>query len=382
MKIFYIYTALSTIGGADRVLVQKANWLAEHGYDITIVTESQANNPVAFPLSPKTRHIDLEVDFDKEYGHILPVRAFIYYRLMREYKKKLISFIYDEKPDIVITTLGRDLGIIANLKDHSIKIGETHTTLKHLRNFHLMEDRGGIYKYIARFFRRRQVMLAKKLNALVLLTKQDEKDWKGVTKTYVIPNSIPSFPTTTSTCENKRAIVVGRYNHAKGYEFLVNAWKIVHAKHPDWIVEIFGSGELHDDVKTLIYDNHLEKTMIMNQPTPEIMDEYCKSSICIVSSRYEGFAMVILEAMASGVPCVAFDCPFGPRNIIKDNEDGFLVEYLNYEALADSICKLVENKGLRKDMGSKARENIQRFSQESIMKQWTMLFETLHKNTH
>ena len=115
MKIFYIYTALTTVGGADRVLIQKANWLADHGYDVTIVTESQANKPIAFPLSERTRHIDLGVDFDKEYGHILLVRTWIYFQLMKLYKKKLRKFILDEKPDIIITTLGRDLGIITSL---------------------------------------------------------------------------------------------------------------------------------------------------------------------------------------------------------------------------------------------------------------------------
>lgn len=377
MKIFYVYTALTTIGGADKVIIQKANWLADNGFEVTIITESQANRPIAFSLSAKVDHIDLGVDFSKEYGHSFPVRAFIYFKLMRKYRQKLQSYIYKNKPDIVITTLGRDLGIITDLKDSSKKIGEAHTTLRHLRNFHLIEERGGIYKGIAKFFRHRLVSQAKKLNALVLLTEQDKKDWQGITKTLVIPNAIPSLPDKISTCEKKRAIVVGRYNHAKGYEYLIKAWKIVHEKHPDWIVDIFGSGELHDEVKTLINDNHLDKTMIMNQPTTNIMDEYYNSSICIVSSRYEGFSMVILEAMASGIPCVAFDCPFGPRNIIKDNEDGFLVEYLNYEDLADKICILIENSLLRSKMGSKARENILRFSQETIMKQWIELFNSL-----
>lgn len=380
MKIIYVYTALSTVGGADRILIQKANWLANHGFDITIVTESQTDDPIAFPLSPLVRHVDLKVDFDKEYGHSLPVRAFIYYKLMREYKRKLVQFIIKESPDFVITTLGRDLGIIVNLKDGSIKIGETHTTQYHLRNFHLMEERGGIYKLIARYSRKRQISLAKKLDALVLLTPQDAEDWSGVTKTYVIPNSVPFFPKEGSSCENKRAIVVGRYNNAKGYEYLVEAWGIVHEKHPDWMLEIFGSGEMHDDVKRWIEENHLSNTMIMNEPTEKIMEEYHKSSICIISSRYEGFPMVIVESMASGVPCVAFDCPFGPRNIIRDGEDGILVEYLNSQALADNICKLIEDQSLRKQLGHAARKNIQRFTQDEVMKQWTELFDS-YKST-
>ena len=99
-----------------------------------------------------------------------------------------------------------------------------------------------------------------------------------------------------------------------------------------------------------------------------------------MSSRYEGFPLVIMEAMSCGVPCVSFDCPFGPRNIIKDGEDGILVDYLNTEVLADSICKIIEDENLKKRLGTNAKKNIQRFSQDAIMQQWQDLFHSLIKN--
>ena len=110
------------------------------------------------------------------------------------------------------------------------------------------------------------------------------------------------------------------------------------------------------------------------------MEKYRESSICVMSSRYEGFPMVLVEAMASGVPCVAFDCPFGPRNIIRNEEDGLLVEYLNPQALADGLCRLIEDDDLRRRFGQQARENIKRFSKESVMGQWEQLFCSLRPN--
>ena len=377
MKIIYIYTALTTVGGADRVLIQKANWLADHGYDVTIVTESQANKPIVFPLSVNTHHVDLGVDFDKEYGHILPVRAFIYFKLMKLYKKKLKQFLLDEKPDIIITTLGRDLEILTTLTDSIIKLGETHTTQYHLRNFHLMEQRGGLYKWLAKFYRRRQVSLASKLKVLVVLTPQDAEDWKNVTKTYVIPNAVPFYPSESAELENKQVIMVGRYNNAKGYDYLIPAWEKVHQRHPDWMLHVYGSGELYNDVVRWMQEHHLDNTMILHEPTDHIMEKYLESSICVLSSRYEGFSLVILEGMSCGVPFVSFDCPYGPRNIIKDGVDGILVEYLNSDALADSICKLIEDPALRKKMGIAAKKNVGRFSQDEIMKSWTTLFNSL-----
>ena len=115
----------------------------------------------------------------------------------------------------------------------------------------------------------------------------------------------------------------------------------------------------------------------MHEPTDNIREKYLESSICVVSSRYEGFSMVILESMACGVPVVSFDCPHGPRNIIRNGEDSILVEYLNTQAMADNICELIEQPEQRKALGAKAQENIKRFSRDCVMKQWTTLFEEL-----
>lgn len=380
MKIMYIFSELTIKGGTDKVLSDKANYLVEHGYDVTIVTEAQMGREPVFPLSSKIKLIDIGLDFNKQYTQSFIHRAYTYFNFIHIYKKKLKEILVKEKPEIVITTMGRSLDFITSFNDGSIKIGEAHTTKEHLRSLHLMENKGWLYKRLAKCMRKKQISNARKLRALVLLTPEDAKDWEGVTKTYVIPNSIKEIPLECSKLINKQAIFVGRYNDAKGYEYLVEAWKIVHHNHPDWIINIYGSGELHDDVERWINEAKLHESMIMHEPTNQIMEKYLESSICIVSSRYEGFSMAIIEAMACGVPCVSFDCPFGPRNIIKKDEDGILVEYLNPTALADNICKLIENTNLRKQLGSNAKKNIQRFTQDNIMKKWINLFDTIKSN--
>ena len=377
MKVFYIYTALLTKGGADRVLTEKANWLAEHGYEVGIITDTQMGRPPVFPLSPKVNLINLDIDFSKEYGHNLLMRTYLYYQLMSEYKRKMKAVLNTEKPDIVITTMGRDLDFLTDLYKDGAIIGEAHTTKHFLRNFHLLEQRGFPYKQIAWYWRRKMDRNVRKLKAVVLLTKEDAQSWEGITQTYVIPNSLPFEPAETSSLQNKQAIAVGRYNNAKGYEYLVEAWQIVHQRYPDWAIHIYGSGELKEQVKSLIESNHLQDTMLMHEPTDNIREKYLESSICVVSSRYEGFSMVILESMACGVPVVSFDCPHGPRNIIRNGEDSILVEYLNTQAMADSICRLIEHPEQRKSLGAKAQENIKRFSRDRVMKQWTTLFEEL-----
>lgn len=375
-SIAYIYSQLTINGGTDRILTDKANYLAEHGYEITIITESQMEKPFVYPLSPKVKLIDIGLDYDKQYNHNIIYRCILFVTYSYFYKKRLSRVLNEIRPDIVVSLMGRSLDFITQIKDGSIKLGEAHTTKNHLRSLHLLEQKNVFYKFLAKFIKRKQINNVQKLSALVLLTPEDAKDWGIETKTYIIPNFVKSIPKETANLKNKKVIMVGRYNDAKGYEYLVEAWKIVHQKHPDWSLNIYGSGELHDNVERWILDSNLQDTMIMHEPTNDIMQKYLESSICVVSSVYEGFSMTILEAMACGVPCVSFDCPYGPHNIIKDGEDGILVEYLNSQALGNNICNLIENEELRIRLGHNARVNVQRFSEDNIMKKWIELFNS------
>ena len=329
MHILYIYAEISIKGGTDKILAEKANYLVNHGYDVTIVTESQMGKPLSFKLEDKVCHIDMGLDFGKQYTQGSFRRFLTYSSLMRQYKSRLKKVVNQQRPDIIISAMGRSLSLLSKMDYDGVKIGEAHTTKAHLRSLHLMEQRGGVFKVIAKYMRWKMCRYASKLDAMVLLTPNDAEDWKSVVKTFVIPNPISFYPKESAELVNKQVIMVGRYNDAKGYDYLIPAWEIL------------------------------------------------ESSLCVLSSRYEGFSLVILEAMACGVPVVSFDCPYGPRNIIQNEEDGLLIDYLNYPALADGICKLIENEGLRVQFGTNARSNVLRFSQDAIMEQWEKLFRKL-----
>ena len=208
-KIMYIFSELTIKGGTDKVITYKANYLSTHGYDVTIVTETQMGRPHVFPLSNTVKTFDIGLDFNKQYAQSFFHRAFTYFLYIHIYKNRLKQIIKKEKPDIVITTMGRSLDFISRFKDSSIKIGEAHTTKYHLRSLHIMEEKSIIYKWIAKSFRRRQISNAKKLSALVLLTPEDANDWKGITNTYVIPNSIQSMPHNTAKLNKKRILSRG-----------------------------------------------------------------------------------------------------------------------------------------------------------------------------
>lgn len=377
IHILYIYSEITIKGGTDKVLTEKANYLATHGYRVTIITESQMGRPLSFELAPEVHHVDMGLDFNKQYTQNSFSRFFTYVSLMSQYKKQLKKILVELHPDITITTMGRSLSLLSKMHDGSIKIGEAHTTRLHLRSLHLMEQRGVFFRWIAKYMRWKMYRCASNLSVLVLLTQQDAEDWSGVTKTTVIPNPLSFYPADAARLDNKQAIMVGRYNDAKGYDYIIPAWEIVHRRYPSWQLHVYGSGELHDDILRWIHERHLEHAIILHEPIDNIQEKYLESSICVLSSRYEGFSLVIIEAMACGVPCVSFDCPYGPRTIIKNEVDGLLVDYLNVAALASDICSLIDNPLYRKKLGGNARKNILRFSKENVMIMWENLFEEL-----
>ena len=379
MKILYAVEGVNLPGGYDRIIIEKANYLAEHGLDVIITVASHALAKPYYPVSDKVRLVDFNINFHQQYGHNLLYRTYLYFTLMRKYRRALKDLLYVERPDIVITTLGREIDFITEIQDGSVKIGESHIAKNYVRNLHLMEQRGFFYRMIANYWRKKIDCKVKKLAVLVLLTQHDANSWEGLTKTVVIPNSLPFYPPHGSSCENKQVIFVGRLNEQKGLEYLIDTWAKVYRKHPDWLLHMYGDGEQKQLLSQMIKDTGLEHVIIVHQPTHTIMEKYLESSIFLLTSRFEGLPLVLIEALACGLPIVSFDCPWGPVDVIKNGGDGYLVEYLNTDEAAQRVCLLIENPALRKNMGVKARINIQRYNREVVMKQWTDLFGSLRK---
>ncbi len=142
-------------------------------------------------------------------------------------------------------------------------------------------------------------------------------------------------------------------------------------------MEIYGNGTEKEKLQEKINNLGLEKSFLLKGVTENIKEKYLASSIYVMSSRYEGMPMVLLEAMAHGLPIVSFECPCGPKDIIKDNEDGYLVSFGNVEQMAKKIEELIINKEKRKFFGKNARKNVERFSQDKIMEKWKKLFEKM-----
>lgn len=378
MKIAYIYTALTSVGGVDRIITNKANYFADIlEYDVYIITDSQAGRPPVFPLSPKVHHIDLETDFDEQYHYGIIKRFMCYRRLMKQYRKRLEETLKEIRPDIVLTTCGRDMDFLTKLQDGSKKIGESHIAKQYCRNFHLMEARGGLYKIVARYWRRKLEKAIAQLDGFVVLTQHDADSWAHIKKATIIPNPLPFIPQAYSNCLSKKIISVGRYAEQKGYDLLIEVWSKIARKYPDWEINVYGHGEQEEMLQGLIETFHVTDSFKLNPPSKNIKEKYVESSIYVMSSRFEGFGLVLIEALACGLPCISFNCPHGPADIIKNGENGILVGNGNIEELANAIENLINDEEKRIKMGLQAQKIVQKYSPDNIMKMWVELFNKI-----
>ena len=374
-RIVYCTPALYFAGGMERVLTMKANYFAEHfGYDVTIILTDGKEKPIFYPLSDKVKVINLDIGFEELWTCSFLKKIFFYLKKQHLYKKLLNRELMRIRPDITVSMLRREINFINDIQDGSKKIGEIHINRANFRNF---EGNNALKNLFSKFWMNSLLSKLQRLDRFVVLTEKDKEAWVELNNVCVIPNPLSFTSTRRSTLSEKRIIAVGRYCHEKGYDLLLKAWVIVQNRTTDWRLEIFGEGDrtqYEEMVDTLNLDRH---RCILNGRSSKIQDEFLNSSLSVCSSKFEGFGLVITEAMACGLPVVSFDCPWGPRAIISDGEDGMLVENGNVDKLAEALVLMIQNPKQRKAMADKAIENVQRFSIDQIAGQWKSLFESL-----
>ena len=380
IKIAYCIPSLYYPSGMERVLTLKANYFAQvFGYEVhIIITDGEEKKPY-YELHPSVVLHQLDINYDHLYGMPLHKRIAGYLRKQRAFKKRLNECLNRIQPDITLSLLRRDINFIHQMTDGSIKMGEIHFNKSNYREFNDNRLPAFVQRMVKRYWMNQLLRQLRRLNKFIVLTYEDAAEWTELTNVQVIHNPLPFFPEKTSNCENPQVIAVGRYMPQKGFDRLIAAWGIVARTCPDWTLRIYGDG-MREQLQQQIDSLGVGTTCILEHSTPDIVDRYCESSVFVLSSRYEGFGMVIAEAMSCGVPPVAFDCPCGPKDIITHMEDGILVENGNIEALADQLIFMIQHEDERKRMSKKARESVQKFKIESIAEEWRKLFETEIQN--
>lgn len=369
MKIIFHQKAFSHIGGMEEVLYSKILWLNSHtDFELCLITLDQAGKPLLHSLPKAVRHIDLDINYEENARKKFISKAAGFLRLRHLHRTRLQAILDVEKPDILISLFPTYSTFIPLMKDGSRKILEFHFS----KNFRLQAGRKGMTGLFDKLRTLFDTKIVSCFDRFIVLTKADASLWGNPKNLTVIPNSRPEYHLQATPQSSKRIIAVGRLCYQKGFDTLVKAWKIV-SKNPaaeGWTLNIFGSGPDEAVLKEMGREEISIGALIFHGNSTELEKHYAESAFHVMTSRYEGFSLTILEAMTAGLPSIATNCQCGPAELIEDGESGILITPDLIEELAENMLLLIKNPELRTAMGSKARERSKFYDRNVLMHRW------------
>lgn len=371
MRIAYCINSYGS-GGVEQITVIKANALAElEGNNVWIIHTDPPMEGGFHKPSQKVKLIDLHIGY-RDNQHKFPWNIFILIRQLFRHKKALSKALKEIKPDVVISTGQKEQWIVPHIKGNWIRIRELHMT-KGSRLKCAKTKRDHIVSKISEYLEFEGIL--NRYDTLVVQTiYEKEADWHNDNRVAVIPNPVRLTDTVVSSLDNKKILAIGRLESGKNYSSLIRAFRIVSDRFPDWTLTILGKGTEESLLKKLADSLELSHKVYLPGFVPDTEKFLADASIFVHTSMYEALGMVLIEAMSCGLPVVAYDCPFGPRSIISNGIDGYLVTSGDELLLADRICTLIDNAELRKRMGSAAFDKSKDYRIEVIVAKWMNLF--------
>ena len=385
VKISFLIANAYSIGGTVRTTFANAAELAARGHDVEIVSVYQMRRTPKLPLDERVRLRSL-VDSSPEAlatlgrgprallrrslearpSRLIHRRDERYERFNKWTDLQLHRHLRTVDADVIVGTRpGLNLAIARWVRPSVVRVGQEH--------LHLTHHRASLLRAFT--------ILYPSLDAVVTLTSADSAAYRELlgagVRLETIPNAATPGELKQSTCRSRVVVSAGRLTNQKGFDFLIEAYEMVAATHPTWELRIYGDGYLRDELQREIDDRNLEDRVFLEGYTNRLPAQMAKASIYAMSSRFEGFPMVLLEAMSVGLPVVSFDLQNGPRDLITPGVDGLLVEDRNVEALADALRSLMDDRERRAAMGAAAAENVKRFGRGNIAERWEQLFTEL-----
>lgn len=373
MRILYCIAGTYRGGGMERVLALKANWLAEHGYEVAIATSDQQGRKPFFEMDDRISTYDLAIGYEDNNGGSFIDKLIHYPAKKRAHRRKLSRLLAELKPDVCVSMFCGEASFLPKIKDGSKKVGEVHFS----RMKRLQYGRKGLFGLADRLLTWIDGRTARRFDRFVVLTEEDRPNWGASNRISVIANPLTFRAESHAELDATVALAIGRFTEQKGFDRLIDAWRTVADRHPQWKLKIVGDGELKPMLQSRIVRLGLDNAVELAEPTKDVEALYSGASMYLMTSRYEGLPMVLIEAQSCGLPIVSMTCKCGPRDVVTDGVDGFLVGDGDINGIADRICRLIEDSELRKSMGRAAREACERFAIDAVMTKWDKLFKEI-----
>ena len=367
------------MGGTIRAAFNLAEYLTERGYEVEVISALRDSDEPFFGAFPAGVKVTALEDRRKDRP-----RAGLLRRALLSVSSVLVP---DADRAVTGFNLWTDIGLARRLRGRAGFLLGTRPGVNAaisrldapgliaigLEQMNLAKHPRGVKKTIRRRY--------PDLDALVVLTEQDRAAYKtmldGALPLYRIPNTVRPLPGAKADLSAKTVYAAGRFRYQKGFDLLIPAWAETARLHPEWRLRLRGAGHLRERLEGLIAEHGIEDSVTIEGPAEDIGSDMAEASVFVLSSRFEGFPLILLEAMSKGMGIVSFDCPTGPADIVDDHRNGLLVPPEDVTALATAIRELVEDEELRRRTAAAAIETAQQYTIEAIGPQWEALLEEL-----
>lgn len=376
MKLLYFTIQINMFGGLGRIVVDKINWLVNHGYDVYLCNIERCEVKPAYPIDSRVKLIRGDIS-------TVPGNALTRLKGVLGAINNVRKVIREVQPDVIVNAHCPLVTWILPFVFRRIpKVIECHQSRQGLE----VLDRwamNGFSRWLHRWSIR---WIYSCYDKFVVLTNGDKASWR-TRNCMVIPNfSNYSESSSHGVEENvkreKQIIAIARLVPQKRIDLLIKVWEILHKDFPDWRVKVLGGGEYgspyEQNLRKMVAEGDMENSFLMSGAVPDVTEELTKSSIMCLTSEYEGFGIVLIEAMLNGIPVMAFHY-VGVDDIIENGVDGYVVPFGDVDAYAERLRLMIESEEDRMRLSENARKSVHKFDKDKVMQLWTSLFTSFVK---
>ena len=351
---------LDDSGGGERVAVSLANELTKQ-YEVHLIGITTKQSDLFFKINSQVKYSNFFYHRVRLSKNILKI------------SKMLKKYFIDNEIEVAF-----GIGISANVFLSLAGIG-TQTKVVLCDHTNSITDNRELSQKVQRY------VGSKLADKIITLTQEDCENYikkYGTSETkiaYIYNWKEAALSDVSYNKKSTKIVTVGRFDYQKGYDYLVQVAKKVLAKRSDWTWEIYGSGKQDeaDKIRDFITENDLQDKLVVKGLEKNQDLIYGDKGIYVMTSRYEGLPLVLLEAQQYNLPIVSFRCPTGPNEIIEDGVNGYLVECYDTDKLSEKLLELMEDEALRQSFSEHAKDNMDKFNKDKIFKQWIELIETI-----